>query len=213
MSKDDEQELIKELIAGLETAQREFFNRYYNGLIRHLLYTRKARNQEDAEEIADNAFLRVFKDIRGFEGRSSLKTWLWRITGNAAIDFYRSPKNRSLTSLPPGNEQINDSVTNNSLSSEQSTPEPVTEALKKELQRKVRECIQQLNEEHRTVITLRMIDGYSVKETAQLMKKTEGAVKMLFLRAWRKLTKIVKEDPYFIDYQVRNKKEVTFNEK
>jgi len=206
LAESNDHELIKELIYGQKDAQRNFFDRYYNGVLRYLIYHGKARCQSDAEEIADDTFLRAFRDIKNFQGKSSLKTWLFRIVDHAAIDFYRSPKNKLSAISLEENTQIYDSLTTTHSSPEQRTPEQVSEILKKEQDEKIRECLQQLNKEHQTVVVLRLIDGCSVKETAQIMGKTEAAVKMLFFRAWEKLSEIIKEHPYFKDYQFRSKK-------
>lgn len=205
LPKDTEQELVEGLKDGQEDSQRKFFNQYYEGILRYLLYSGKARCQEDAEDITSETFSRVFRDIKGFKGRSSLKTWLFRIVDHAGIDFYRLSRNKYDTASLKENIQINESTAPTYLSSEQRFSDPIADIVKKEEREKVQECLQQLREEHRMVITLRLIEGCSVKETAQIMQRTEGAIKMLFFRAWEKFTKIVREHPYFIDYH-RNRK-------
>lgn len=205
MSNESDQELIAGLKEGRKEAQLEFFNRYYNSILQYLwyLYHGQAKICSDAEDIAINTFCRAYRDINKFEGRSSLKTWLFRIAHNAAIDFYRSPKNRcSLVSLED-NTEISESATH-SLSG-QKIRDPASEAVEKEKQEKIQECLQQLNRDHRIVVTLRLIDGCSIKETAQLMGKNEGAIKMLFFRAIERLSKIIKENPYFVDYKAKDK--------
>lgn len=79
--------------------------------------------------------------------------------------------------------------------------DPVASVLSKERRDQLRRIIAQLTEDYRTVVTLRIIDGLSVKETAKIMGKTEGAVKMLLMRCLKTLGPTVKADPYFADYQ------------
>lgn len=203
LPENSEQELIEGLINELEDAQRGFFNQYYEDMLHHLSYSGKARCKHDTEDITIETFYRAFRDIKRFRAKSSLRTWLFRIADHAAVDFYRSPKNRYSAASLEENTHISPPTTY--LSSEQGFSDPTSEILEKEKQEKIQECLQQLSEQHRMVITLRLFDGCSVKETAQIMGKTEGAIKMLFFRAWGKLTKIIKEHPYFIDYQIRNK--------
>jgi RNA polymerase sigma-70 factor (ECF subfamily) len=205
LSHESDQELVAGLKEGRKETQLEFFNRYYNAILQYLryLYHGQAKICNDAEDIAINTFCRAYRDINKFEGRSSLKTWLFRIAHNAAIDFYRSSKNKgSLVSLEE-NTEISESATC-SLAG-QKIRDPASEAVEKEKQEKIQECLEQLSRDHRIVITLRLIDNCSIKETAQIMGKNEGAIKMLFLRATGRLSKIIKEQSYFVDYRAKDK--------
>jgi len=198
LKKDNDKELIEGLREGGEDSQRKFVSKYYDDLFRYIFYGGKSRCRSDAEEITNDAFFRAFKAIDGFKGKCSIKTWLFRLAHNAAIDFYRSPNSRySFVSV---NENIRiQEPFGTELFSEQKHYDPTEEAVKREEREKIQECLQQLSEEHRLVITLRVINGYSTRETAEIMKKTEGAIKMLLLRAKRNWVKIIKKHPYFMD--------------
>lgn len=191
---DKDQELLIGLKQKREDAQREFFNRYYNQILGYLCG--KARCRSDAEEILNDTFFRAFTDIHRFEGRSTLKTWLFRIAEHAAIDFYRSRRNRYLTSSKKNVQEDSPAVT--SISSRVSgDPEQVAEVKERERLEKLKDCLKRLSEEHSRVITLRFFEGRSIKETARIMDKTEAAIKMLSVRALKNLSGIVKDHPYF----------------
>lgn len=78
---------------------------------------------------------------------------------------------------------------------------PMAMALSKERRDQLQRIIAQLSEDHRSVVTLRMIDGLSVKVTAKIMGKTEGAVKMLLMRSLKTLGPAIKAAPYFADFK------------
>lgn len=212
MPNDKEQTIIKGLIDSNENVQKEFLKQYYESILRYLFYNKKVKNQHDAEEIINDTFFLAFRGIKKFKKKSSLKTWLFQIANHAVVDFYRSSRNRYSTRSVDENSQIKEPVADTYLSSMQKTLDPASEMLRKETQERIQECLQQLNGEHRMVVTLCLIDECSVKETAQIMGKTEGAIKMLFFRAWRKLINIIEGYPYFIDYQIK-KEEVSLNER
>ena len=82
-----EYELVRELRAGSELAFRRFVD-LYQSKVRQAAYS-IIRSREDADDIAQQVFVKVYSSIKGFEGRSSLFTWLHRITVNLSFEFPR----------------------------------------------------------------------------------------------------------------------------
>ncbi len=189
---DKDQDLLAGLKEGKEEARREFFNRHCKPLFRHLCF--KARCHEDAQDILYDAFFRAFRDIHAFEGRATLKTWLYRIAGHATVDFYRYRKRDPYLTSSKATVDEDSPALSSRIAKD---PGQLAEVTEREKQENIEECLRRLSGEHRTVISLRLIEGLSVKETAQIMGKTEAAVKMLCLRAITNLKGIVKDHPFF----------------
>ncbi len=128
---------------------------------------------EDALDIAQEVFLKVFRQLGRFSGKSSFFTWLYRITVNMAIDHQRRKKR--ISEVEYDDEIAKEDVTGSAhLLRPELTPE---EALsRKELSEIVLEAIELLPEEQRAVLTLREIEGLSYKEIARVLKCSTGTV-------------------------------------
>ena len=90
----DETKLVLRLKQGDARAQRELFDLLYAVVYRHVLAKRCARSEDDALEITQDTFVRAYRDVRSFQGRSALKTWVISLSHHASVDFYRLPRNR-----------------------------------------------------------------------------------------------------------------------
>lgn len=137
-------------------------------------------NEQDAEDVLQTTFLKALQNIRNFEGRSSLSTWLYRIAANEALMLLR--RKRPEVSMDEDPDEAEDSLP----MPEQFTdwcclPEQefATAEAKKQLDR----AIQKLPEKLRVVFLLRDIEGLSIKETGEALHLTETAVKTRLLRA------------------------------
>lgn len=190
--------LLARLQVGEEEAQRIVFEQYYEVVHHHVLY--KEARKYDADEITNETFFRAFRDAVKFRGESSFKTWLISLAKHAAVDFYRSPKNRSIAAPQIEDEEGPDVPAQPQAlctSPGHSVPNPLEKLLQKEEKQRFSQHLASLSKQHRDVIVFRLIDGLSTRETARLMGKTEGAVKMLLLRAMEQLGKHLKSDSYF----------------
>lgn len=196
MTTNDDGDLLDRLRNGEERAQRQLWNRYHLEVYRHLL-AKKARGRcaEDAEEILLDVFLRAFRSATTFEGRSNVRTWLFTLAHNAAVDFYRSPRNRYSASEDDPPQCRDPEVAHGSPDASPA----LAVLLDRERSDQLRKGLAKLNEEHRAVIGHRIVDGTSTAKTAQLMGRSESAVKMLLFRAMKSLAALVKGDPYFAD--------------
>jgi RNA polymerase sigma-70 factor (ECF subfamily) len=135
---------------------------------------------QDAEDVLQETFLKAYKALPAFEGRSSLSTWLYRIAVNEALMLARKRK-PEMVSVDEDQE------------SEEGDLEPVQivdwcclperELLNSESRRFLDAAIQQLSENLRVVFVLRDIEGLSIKDTAEALNLTETAVKTRLLRA------------------------------
>lgn len=138
-------------------------------------------NQQDAEDVLQNTFLKVMKGLKDFEERSSLSTWIFRIAVNEALMMIRKHK-PSLS--------IEESFTEDDFDSEVKPLDltdwcclPEEELLNKETILMLESALHKLNGKLRTVFILRDIEGFSIKETAEITDLSETAVKTRLLRA------------------------------
>ncbi|MCC5911761.1 MAG: sigma-70 family RNA polymerase sigma factor [Clostridiaceae bacterium] len=143
-------------------------------------------NFEDANDITQEAFIKVYKSIDKFKGESSFTTWLYAIVNNICLDFLRKKKKIKIISIDKsqGNENYQREIPD-----ETNTPEVLFE--KKEVRRTVQDAINQLKDEHRTIIILRDIQGFSYEEIAEILDISTGTVKSRISRARRSLKVII----------------------
>ena len=136
---------------------------------------------QDAEDVLQNTFLKAFQHIQGFEGRSSLSTWLYRIASNEALMLIRRKRPETpLVDLTPDEEE-GDSFAPVNLADWCCLPED--ELLTSEGRLRLDQAIQRLPEKLRIVFLLRDIEGLSIDETGQALDLSETAVKTRLLRA------------------------------
>lgn len=143
---------------------------------------RYLRNEDDAQDAVQEAFLSAFKAIDRFEGEAQLSTWLHRIVVNACLMRLRSRRRKPEESIE---DQLPGFLENGHLAE----PTPGWRARADDLlesseqRRLVRERIEQLPEGHRTVLLLRDIEGYDTQRTAIELEISPGAVKTRLHRA------------------------------
>jgi RNA polymerase sigma-70 factor (ECF subfamily) len=137
-------------------------------------------NEQDAEDVLQETILKVLRSIDSFEERSSLSTWIYRITMNEALMLLRKRKNISFSV---------DSERDDEISPEEPKEIvdwcclPENELLDDESRGYLDEAVKRLSPALRAVFVLRDIDGLSVRETAETLDISESAVKTRLLRA------------------------------
>jgi RNA polymerase sigma-70 factor (ECF subfamily) len=137
-------------------------------------------NEEDAKDMAQEALLRVFRSIKDFKGQSSFSTWLYRIVTNVCLDELRRRKNDKHISID-STVQTENGEMHMELCSDKETPETVYERV--EQRELIKKAIQELNDEYRSVIVLRDIQGFSYDEISTMLECSLGTVKSRINRA------------------------------
>lgn len=137
-------------------------------------------NPQDAEDILQNTFLNALTHLSGFEGRSSLSTWLYRIAANEALMLIRRRKPEVDLEDAAGGEADDDLIPSRFVDW---SALPESELLSAEGKRMLDGAVQLLPEPLRLVFILRDIEGLSIKETAEALDLTEVNVKTRLLRA------------------------------
>lgn len=161
----------------------EYQKRVYN------LSFRMCKNEEDALDLSQEIFIRVYKSLAFFEGKSSFSTWLYSIASNACIDFSRRQKNSKLTPL----YVLGDEADERPLDLPDLRYAPEDELLRTELRRDIADALAALTYEHREVLVLREINGLSYHEIADALELECGTVKSRICRARENLCKILSE--------------------
>ncbi len=145
------------------------------------------RNAADAEEVCQDVFLNVCRNIGGFEGRSSLGTWIYRIATNAALMKVRSRSRNAEVPWDSVLPQFTEAGSHLAAVAEWSK-DPQDSLLRSELQAVLRRALEELPADYRAAVLLRDVEGLSASEAAEALGLTVPAVKArlhrgrLFLR-------------------------------
>ena len=137
-------------------------------------------NVEDASDVTQEALIKIYKSLDKYQGKSSFSTWVYSIVNNTCIDFIRKHKKSNVIYLDQ-EIQGKDGSFKMEISDEMNTPEYLFE--KQETQKMVQDAINQLNVDHREIIVLRDINGFSYQEIAGMLNCSEGTVKSRINRA------------------------------
>jgi RNA polymerase sigma-70 factor, ECF subfamily len=183
----EEVELVDRLRAGDEDAFATVVRRHHPAMVR--LASVYVPNRDVAEEVAQEAWLGVVRGIEKFEGRSSLKTWLFRIVVNRARsagvrEHRETPTDLSDTAVPPDRFGPDGGWVE--------PPVPWTEQVEDRLTAeallpRVRGCLNQLQPIQAQVVTLRDVDGLSAGETCAILQISEANQRVLLHRGRAKL--------------------------
>ena len=143
---------------------------------------RMTGNEQDAEDVVQESFLRAYRQLSKFDERATFGTWLYRIASNCSLDLVRSRKRRS-EHLAPVDDEMEDPM--QSLPSGDPTPERV--ALSSELRGRVAEAMNELSPTERTAFVLRHFEGMRIEEVSRVLECQPGAAKHSVFRAVQKL--------------------------
>lgn len=139
-------------------------------------------SEQDAMDICQEVFLRVYRFLPQFSGESRFSTWLYRVTSNACKDFLRKKGSRMEVSLSQEGEEEDYTLEVPDL---RYHPENVME--QKEMRRQIEESLHQLSPDHREILVMRDVLGLSYEEIANSLDLEEGTVKSRISRAREKL--------------------------
>lgn len=176
--------LIQEARKGDRYAFEELVH-LHSSYVYNLAYHLTAGNHSEADDLAQMTFIRAFRAIRRFEGRSELRTWLHRITVNLWKNMVRSQIRRKYFQHRSLSEPISDEERGLSHEIEEKRPDPSTDAERSEIDTIIRHAIEQLPPDEREVTVLRDIEGYAYDEISKLCKIPLGTVKSRISRARR----------------------------
>lgn len=183
---DTDQELVRRVQAGDQTAFNLLVLKYQHRVLK--LVGRFVNDQAEAEDVAQEAFLKAYRALASFRGDSAFYTWLYRIAintaKNALVSQRRRPVDFDLDLQDP------DQYDRQAKLKESDTPEGVL--LTDEIRAVVEEAMEQLPEDLRTAIVLRELEGLSYEEIAEAMDCPVGTVRSRIFRAREAIDKKLK---------------------
>ncbi|MFO0618380.1 MAG: sigma-70 family RNA polymerase sigma factor [Polyangiaceae bacterium] len=150
------------------------------------------RDEHDAHEIVQEAFLRVYKGIASFEGSSSFFTWLYRIVTNLAIDLMRKPGRKS-AELDESRSVEDEADAPLALVSRIDGADPVDVIRRREIAKRIQTALDALPHYHRAVILMREVEGMSYEEMASAMNVSKGTIMSRLFHARQKMQKALSD--------------------
>jgi RNA polymerase sigma-70 factor (ECF subfamily) len=142
------------------------------------------RDEQDAQEIVQEAFLRVHRNLASFNGSSTFFTWLYRIVANLSIDLMRRPCRRE-TSLEDHRTTMREDES--ALVSRLDGADPLEHVRRAEIAARIQRALDALPSYHRGVIILREVEGMSYQEMAEIMGVSKGTIMSRLFHARQKL--------------------------
>jgi RNA polymerase sigma-70 factor (ECF subfamily) len=185
----DELELVARAQAGDTGAFNELVTRYRQrafAMIYHMV-----RNDQDAWDLAQDGFVKAWKNIGRFRGQSSFFTWLYRILMNVTIDWLRKKQIQSGTEF---DDAVGlDHIAAGAATAPQVEMAPAAQMSDKEIRARIDAAISKLSPEHRAAITMRELDGLEYSEIAEQMGCSVGTVMSRLFYARKKLQAMLKD--------------------
>jgi RNA polymerase sigma-70 factor (ECF subfamily) len=183
-----DREVVEHCQRGELRAYELLVNRYRNKV--YALAYSMLRNEQDATDVCQEAFVRAWQSIRNFKKNASFYTWVYRITTNLCIDFVRKRDRRQTTPLEEG---IEPDASVDVETPPSSNPSPTDEVQRKELREQIDEALLELSPEHRAVIQLREFEGLEYAEIARIVGCSIGTVMSRLHYARKHLQKLLSE--------------------
>jgi len=199
-----ESEIIQRVIGGDRNA--------FEGLVLanqknvYNLALKMTRDENDALDISQEAFIKAYRQLGNFRGESRFSVWMYRLTYNLCIDFLRRRKPETNT-LSLSYEDESGGVTPLEIPDLRELPED--RVIRSEMRRNITASIKELPDKHRQVLAMREITGMSYDEMATTLNMNVGTVKSRLARARLKLVEILKEKGTFPErFRLNTQKEV-----
>jgi RNA polymerase sigma-70 factor (ECF subfamily) len=182
---EEDRALIAAAQRGDKTAFRKLVERHQRRAF--AIAVGMVRDEHDARDLVQEAFLRVYRGLSRFQGDSSFFTWFYRIVTNLSIDFMRRPGRRDVEH-DDGRAQLD-------AADEADTPfvsriegaEPLTAVHRRELAARLQSALDALPPYHRGVVLMREVEGMSYEEMAQAMNVSKGTIMSRLFHARQKL--------------------------
>jgi RNA polymerase sigma-70 factor (ECF subfamily) len=173
----DDIEVIRKFKHGEAAAFNDIVLKYQDRIFNLCLYM--LRDTHDAQDAAQDSFIKACRALHDFSPDASLYTWIYRIAMNTCLDYRR--------------KRIQGRVDSHSIAEDMPSLRPSPERLyeSKEISEAVREALQQIPEKLRAAIVLREIDGLSYEEIAEILDISAGTVKSRISRAREELRRLL----------------------
>jgi RNA polymerase sigma-70 factor (ECF subfamily) len=176
--------VVAQVLAGDKEAFRLLVERHTRSI--HSVAYRMTGNEQDAEEILQETFLRAYKSLRSFELRSTFSTWLYRIAVNRCLDFLKAKKmtDTQQVSIQQGTQEDEKEI-----QLPASNPGPDRILLSAEARQRITRALALLTPAERAAFTMRHMEGKSIEEISEALKVRGSAAKNSIFRAVQKIRK------------------------
>lgn len=154
---------------------------------------RMVGNPVDAEDLAQEAFLRIWRGLEGFNMDAKFSTWAYRLTTNVCIDYLRKEKKNN--NVPLFTEDDEGEETELQIPDQRYSPEQKME--QEQLLRSVEQAMNSLDPQYRQILTLRELGGLSYDEISRQLDLKEGTVKSRIARAREQMRRLLMADGNF----------------
>ena len=191
MADEQEKVLIEKSKKGDGEAFGELISSYQKKVL-NLAY-RMLGSVSDAEDAAQEIFIKAFRSLYSFNERSAFSTWLYKVATNVCLDILRKRKRQNGGAMVSIN-RYNADDDEYELPIGDGAPSPHEEAQKKEAMRALKSALDLLSEEQRAVIVMRDINGLSYEEIADIAECSLGTVKSRINRSRLALRKLLEKD-------------------
>ncbi|MES2812900.1 MAG: RNA polymerase sigma factor [Bacteroidota bacterium] len=190
MSNIENQHYINLILNGNPNAFATLVDRYKDMVF--TLALKMVTNREEAEEIAQDTFIKVYSSLNKFKGESKFSTWVYKITYNTCLDSLKKSKREKNTSY------IED-FSEHQVKEIESALDTIDE---KERNQVIQNCLEQLPNDEAFLLTLYYFDGQSVDEISKVMNNSVSNIKVKLFRTRKKLASILKErlEPEIVEY-------------
>lgn len=187
MSENKQETLLIEKAKNGDIEAFENLIRQSEKIVYNIAY-RMLNNSEDVKDISQEVFIKVYKNLKNFDEKSTFSTWIYRIAVNTCIDEMRKRKGKQTISIEEDIQQ-EDGTVKKQIPIQTKTPEE--DYIKKEQKEELLSAVEELSQTHKTVLTLRDLEGFSYAEIAEITETSVGTVKSRLSRAREQLKNIL----------------------
>lgn len=174
---------VEDLVEKFQKGDREAFAKLYDFFVDKIYkyFYYKTTSQEEAFDLTETVFLKVWENAKSYKKKlgSSFSSWVFRIAHNLLVDHYRLNKPSAELDVNQADQRIESS--------------PVFLAEQSLSRRSLHSALGKLKDAYKEVITLAYINGLDNSEVAEVMKKSEGSLRVLKFRALKELKRILQE--------------------
>ncbi|WP_410004293.1 RNA polymerase sigma factor [Aequorivita nionensis] len=181
MTTDQEASIINQIIGG-DTQAFSVLVDVYKDLV-FTLAIRMLKNREEAEEVSQDTFIKIYKALPKFKGESKLSTWIYKVAYNTCLDQIKKNNRRY-------DEVAIDSFSENQIKTLDNALDALEE---KEQQQTIQDCLQQLTSKDSFLLTLFYFEELSLEEISQIVNMEANTVKVNIHRARKRLAILLKQ--------------------
>ncbi|MCH7724384.1 MAG: RNA polymerase sigma factor [Bacteroidetes bacterium] len=181
-------ELITQAKSGNDSAFEELIFRYDRSVL--AIAFKFVHNSDDAKDIYQEVFIRVYRGLKNFEMKSEFSTWLYRIATNVCLSNKSRSKKQLYVSIDEQNESEDDESVNVELADNEMDPAELMANL--DLSDIIQDAVDSLSSKQRMTFILKHYEGYKIREISDMLNCKEGTVKKYLFDAIRNLRKKLK---------------------